>query len=57
MIIGILVVVAMVVLFSLAFKSYASTPTVIEWRSLTQKKASPEEAVVLTKNVKNVILH
>jgi len=46
-----MLVVTIVVLFSLAFKSYASSPTVIEWRSLTQEKASPQEAVALTKNV------
>lgn len=46
----ILLLVALVVILSMAYKSYATKPRVLELREMSQTKAKPEDALGVVRN-------
>lgn len=50
----ILLLVALVVVLCMAFKSYATKPRALELRELSQEKASPGDAIRVTRNIMNL---
>jgi sensor domain CHASE-containing protein len=46
-----ILLIALVVLAAIVLKSYATVPRILSMRELTQEKATPKEAVGLTRQI------